>query len=222
MGLVLCAVVCGCVGGVVASVIVVCELLLASVGVVSSRIVGITRLFSAGLSVCCCRACWWIASLRSRLLICRSSDWLISSNLIVCSASVMGVCAVCFFGIPGFVFVAGGVFWAMRSSVVYIWSETSLCLGAFIGVLGGAFFFVVLLIMVGLFLSGVAVVVGDFRASMEAPVLILLVVFVFVVGVVVVCAVEGSFVVVVIPIDWNATNALYVFFVVFQFLGLVV
>ena len=82
----------------------------------------------------------------------------------------------------------------------------------------GAFVFVVLLIMVGLFLSGVAVAGGDFRASMEAPVLILLV---FVVGVVL-CAVEGSFVVVVIPIDWNATNALYVFFVVFQFLGLAV
>ena len=32
----------------------------------------------------------------------------------------------------------------------------------------------------------------------------------------------GIVVVVVIPIDWNATNALYVFFVVFKFLGLVV
>ena len=71
---------------------------------------------------------------------------------------------------------------------------------------------------VALILLGVAG--GDFRASMEAPVLILLVVFV--VGVVVVCAVEGSFVVVVIPIDWNATNALYACFVVFRFLGLVV
>ena len=32
----------------------------------------------------------------------------------------------------------------------------------------------------------------------------------------------GIVVVVVIPIDWNATNALYLFFVVFLFLGLVV
>ena len=49
-------------------------------------------------------------------------------------------------------------------------------------------------------------------------------------GVVVVCCASvglsrgGIFVVVVIPIDWNATNALYVFFVVFfvvlLFLGL--
>ena len=45
-------------------------------------------------------------------------------------------------------------------------------------------------------------------------------------GVVVVCCASvvlsrgGIFVVGVIPIDWNATNALYVFFVVFLFLGL--
>ena len=38
----------------------------------------------------------------------------------------------------------------------------------------------------------------------------------------VLCDVEGIVVVVVIPIDWNAINALYVFFVVFLFLGLVV
>ena len=44
LGLVLCAVAVGCVVGGVASVIVVCGLFLASVGVVSSRIVNITRL----------------------------------------------------------------------------------------------------------------------------------------------------------------------------------
>ena len=52
-----------------------------------------------------------------------------------------------------------------------------------------------------------------------------LVVVVYGVVVVVCCASvglsrDGIFVVGVIPIDWNATNALYVFFVVFLFLGL--
>ena len=89
--LVLCAVAGGCVCGDVASVIVVCELVLASVGVVSSRIVNITRLLRASMNFCCCLACWLIASCRSSLRFRRSSDWLISFNITLCSASGMGV-----------------------------------------------------------------------------------------------------------------------------------
>ena len=86
----------------------------------------------------------------------------------------------------------------------------------------GAFFFVVLLISL-IFLGPSGEVYGLITSF---PLFWLLVVFVS--GVVVVwCASVvlsrgGIFVVVVIPIDWNATNALYVFFVVFLFLGLVV
>ena len=54
LGLVLCAVAGGCVFGGVASVIVGPELLQAAVVVVSSRMVGITRLFRASLNFCCC------------------------------------------------------------------------------------------------------------------------------------------------------------------------
>ena len=84
----------GCVFGGVASVIAVRELVLASVGVVSSRMVGINRLFRASLNFCCCLACWLIASCRSSLQFRRSSDWLISSNITLCLASVMGVGSV--------------------------------------------------------------------------------------------------------------------------------
>ena len=178
MGLVLCAVVCGCVGGVVASVILLVMVVLCLLEVV--------------VVVGGCRASTEAPVLILLFVVCDVGF------VIFGGGTGGGVCAPG--GIVGAGIIVAGIFVGVRvlidrnlrtlvlsllpsSSCSVVW----FCLGV------GTSVFV--------FVSGVVVVVCFASVVLSRG---------------------GSFGVVVIPIDWNAINALYVFFVVFLFLGLVV